>query len=86
MHLFKIYGIWLQTYTQLPQCSHASVGLAPNYEVHAHTHLSTVDGEIFMLKLICVKIFMVLHFRGSFNLQIFLMVDSYKMDERLEHS
>ena len=47
MRSFKIYGIWPQadihthihTYTQLPQCSHASVGLAqarPNY-VHLQT-------------------------------------------------
>ena len=33
-----------------------------------------------------IKVFVVLNFHGSFDLQIFSTVDGYNVDERLEHS
>ena len=47
---------------------------------------NTVDREIFTLKIIPVKVFLGVKFRGSFHLRNILMVDGYNMDERLECS
>ena len=47
----------------------------------------TVDREIFMLKIIRVKIFHVVKFSQSRSIrEIFLTVDDYNMDKRLESS
>ena len=46
----------------------------------------TVDREIFTLKMIRVKIFVLLNFRGFVQSPKFLTVDNYNMDERLQSS
>ena len=55
-------------------------------EWHSQGGIYTVDREIISLKIICVKFFVVLNFRGSFDPQIFLTVHGYNMGERLGRS
>ena len=55
--------------------------------IHVTIIMSTVDREIFTLKIICVKIFVVLNFRGFVrSANFFLTVDYCNMDEYLESS
>ena len=46
----------------------------------------TIDREIFTLKIICIKIFVVLYFRGFIQSVNFFKVDGYNMDKHLERS
>ena len=46
----------------------------------------TVGLKIFMLKIFCIEVFMVLNFHGLFNLRIFGTVDGYSMNDHLVRS
>ena len=58
---------------------------SPSATLYVATLGFTVDWEIFMLIIICIKNFRVDAFLWSFYLQNFL-VDAYNMDECLERS